>query len=489
MFRSFLIPAFLFLSVLAVPRSIHDGHDGHDTHSIAQRLPSAQWHHPRDHPVRELFGRDITTDGAAYPQVGSPTWSAPYPKSSPDVSQLPAAWLNALKAAEQAGKIPDVPQSTSLQPNTNPVYPNGVNPNSPDVCSATFKCRLPGDIWDAPDSFIGTGFDDGPTDASPALLDFLEANNEIVTHFMIGINILSEPDSFTRSVDLGHDIAVHTWTHPYMTTLTNEQVVAQLGWTMQLIHDSTGGRVPKYWRPPFGDTDLRVSTIAKEVFNLETIIWNQDTEDWSLTSNGTTLQAINASMSTWLTGSKSPGLIILEHELSNQSVTAFESAYPVMKLNNWNLKSVVQLVAGDSSPYSNAPNINSGDVLSADILNAALLTISTSTSSTITASSTSSSTTSSSSSATASPTSEPSSATHLPPTPKHQVLLEAGEDRLLQQLSLGRSFQRVSSPLNNYRLHRILLHFYRYSSIFASYFRTYLNFFVLVDCEQNSSAL
>ncbi|KIK68160.1 carbohydrate esterase family 4 protein [Collybiopsis luxurians FD-317 M1] len=410
MLLSFLLPTFLFLSVSAGPKSIHDGHD---SHTIAQRLPSSHWSHPRDHLVHQLFARDVSTDGATYPEVGSPTWSAQYPQSTPDSSQLPAAWINALRAAEQAGSIPDVPQSTSLQPNTNPIYPKGQDPGSPEICSATYKCRIPGDIWDAPDGFIGTGFDDGPTEASPALLDFLEANNETVTHFMIGLNILSNSASFTRTVELGHSLAVHTWTHPYMTTLSNEDVLAQLGWTMQLIHDSTGGRVPKFWRPPYGDTDLRVSAIAKEVFNLETIIWNQDTEDWSLTSNGTTLQAINASMTTWLTGPKSPGLIILEHELSNQSVTAFESAYPVMKSNGWNLMSVAELVAGNSSVYRNALSVNSGDVTPANILNPDLPTTapatSTATSTTTTSSSSSKATTSSTTSESASPTSRASS--------------------------------------------------------------------------------
>lgn len=45
---------------------------------------------------------------------------------------------------------------------------------------------------------------------------------------------------------------------------------------MQLIHNSTGGRVPKYWRPPYGDTDQRTSAIAKYVFGLETVVWNQE---------------------------------------------------------------------------------------------------------------------------------------------------------------------------------------------------------------------
>ena len=34
---------------------------------------------------------------------------------------------------------------------------------------------------------------------------------------------------------------------------------------MLLIANSTEGRLPKFWRPPYGDTDARVSAIAKEV--------------------------------------------------------------------------------------------------------------------------------------------------------------------------------------------------------------------------------
>ena len=64
-----------------------------------------------------------------------------------------------------------------------------------------------------------------------------------------------------------------------MTTKTNQEVVGELGWTMELIHNSTGGRLPKYWRPPYGDSDERVRAIAKEVFGLRTVIWNQEYVD------------------------------------------------------------------------------------------------------------------------------------------------------------------------------------------------------------------
>lgn len=61
-----------------------------------------------------------------------------------------------------------------------------------------------------------------------------------------------------------------------MTTRTNLEVLAELGWTMQIIHNSTGGRLPKFWRPPYGDSDTRVQAIASKIFGLTTIIWNQE---------------------------------------------------------------------------------------------------------------------------------------------------------------------------------------------------------------------
>jgi chitin deacetylase len=74
---------------------------------------------------------------------------------------------------------------------------------------------------------------------------------------MIGENIRDNVDIFLQAFNDGDDIAIHTWSHRFTTSLSNEQVVAELGWAAQIIHDSTGGRIPKYWRPPYGDSDNR----------------------------------------------------------------------------------------------------------------------------------------------------------------------------------------------------------------------------------------
>lgn len=163
---------------------------------------------------------------------------------------------------------------------------------------------------------------------------------------MIGVNVRTYWQQFNMAYEqLQGDIAVHTWTHPFMTTQTNEQVLGQLGWTIQIIYDMTDGKVPRFWRPPYGDIDARVSAIGREVFGMTAVMWNHDTEDWSMQNNppATTLDKIQSDMTQWLTGPKQPGLIVLEHELTGDTVQAFINAYPLIAQNGWKAISQAQL--------------------------------------------------------------------------------------------------------------------------------------------------
>ncbi|KAF8739239.1 hypothetical protein AX14_010403 [Amanita brunnescens Koide BX004] len=343
--------------LLVLPLTAYASTNNIHEHNIDKRHPNA-WYQDSNSPVHAILPRG--SEDVTYAPVGSPAWSSGFPGRNYDPSKVPQAWKDALQAAIKAGKIPDIPLSKN-KPGTNPVYPAGVDPTSPEVCSATYKCRASGDVWDAPEGVFGTSFDDGPLPYTPKLVDFLASHGIITTHFMIGINILGYPTDFLAAFDKGHDIAVHTWTHPYMTTLSNEELVAEFGWTTLLIYNSTGGKIPKYWRPPYGDCDNRVRAIAKEVFGLTTVVWNQDTEDWSLTvKGGTTPDKVQSSMEKWLSGPKSPGLIILEHELSTDCVDAFIKAFPLIQSKGWKIESVARLSGGsafqdtDNLGYKNA---------------------------------------------------------------------------------------------------------------------------------------
>lgn len=141
-----------------------------------------------------------------------------------------------------------------------------------------------------------------------------------------------------------------------VTTLTNNQVVAELGWTMQIISDLNGGRVPLYWRPPYGDVDNRVRAIAKGVFGLETVLWNHDTGDWNLDQgNSYTVQSVTDQYIQWL-GDKSQGMNVLEHEVRPSQIEVFKNVYPRAQQMGWTVGNVADMWGRDW--YQNAKTAN-----------------------------------------------------------------------------------------------------------------------------------
>ncbi|KAH9179607.1 hypothetical protein EDB89DRAFT_2224651 [Lactarius sanguifluus] len=234
MLPSLLLAGISLLSaVSAAVIPSHDTHD-HDHDHVSQRLLPDQWYHADDHPAHALFRRQAGTppDPSAFPQVGTPAWAAAYPASTPDSNAMPQSWKDALNNAVQAGKIPNYPPARQSSPNANPTY-GSLNPSGPQVCSASYGCRIAGQVWDAPQGVIGISFDDGPLPPSDTLYAFLQQNQVRATHFYIGVNIVQFWKEFNIAFANQNDIAVHTWTHPHMTALSNADVVAQLGWTLQ----------------------------------------------------------------------------------------------------------------------------------------------------------------------------------------------------------------------------------------------------------------
>lgn len=270
----------------------------------------------------------------------------------PTQDQTPQVWLDALSAATAAGKIPNIAPATNQ--NGAIVYANNAG-NDPNVCSWTVnKCISSSDIVNAPDNHIAVAFDDGPTANSGDLYDFLGQNNQSATHFLIGSNVLSYPAIFGQAAAEGNQhFAVHTWSHQLCSTLTNQQLVAELGWTMQIIADYSGGYIPKFWRPPQGDIDNRVRAIAEEIFGLVNVLWNHDTNDWCLNDQGGSAcpesnpgkdyASVAAAAAAGVNGAKTPGLIMLEHELTHASISVFKNYYPNLKSIGWTAANVADL--------------------------------------------------------------------------------------------------------------------------------------------------
>ncbi|KAG2208106.1 hypothetical protein INT47_010468 [Mucor saturninus] len=188
-------------------------------------------------------------------------------------------------------------------------------------------------IGDCPKGQWGLTYDDGPSDVSPTLYDFLKTTNQKATLFMIGSNVRKYPATVKRAFDEGHEIAIHTWTHSYMTTLTNEQIVAELKWTELAIKEITGVS-PRLFRPPYGDIDDRVRDIGTAL-GFTSVIWDHDTNDWMLAEKvpGFKSEWIDGNFTEWAgeANTSSTGGLSLEHDIMLVTVQAAIKNLPILQ--------------------------------------------------------------------------------------------------------------------------------------------------------------
>ncbi|CAO1617378.1 unnamed protein product [Jaminaea pallidilutea] len=237
---------------------------------------------------------------------------------------------------------------------TKPAIPSGINPKGTragDFSGVNYPASDPDCWWtygDAgakcdtpkhsgiPDDVVqcaepktwGYTFDDGPNCTHNAFYDFLQQNNQKATMFFIGSNVMDWPLQAQRALVDGHHICSHTWSHPYMTALTDEQVFAELYYSSKAIKDVMGITVD-CWRPPYGDIDDRVRAIAQSL-GLRSVLWSDDTDDWEIKPAGTLTRAdIEKNYANIINGvSDTTGNIVLSHEINADTMSIAMEQYP-----------------------------------------------------------------------------------------------------------------------------------------------------------------
>ncbi|KAI9474056.1 MAG: hypothetical protein EXX96DRAFT_580450 [Benjaminiella poitrasii] len=220
-----------------------------------------------------------------------------------------------------------------------PVYTN-INDAGPQpevagedpYCDWTFTgCFGKDDLYECPKGQWALTYDDGPSEFSPKLYDYLDSVKVKATFFMVGGQVVQFPDYALRAYQSGHEIAMHTWSHNYMTTLTNEQIVAELKWNELAIKEVTGVS-PRFFRPPYGDIDNRVRDVAAALGFIP-VIWNHDTNDWAYASNPTVFKEswIDGNVTAWANENATTGGISLEHDLYTETVDAAIRILPILQ--------------------------------------------------------------------------------------------------------------------------------------------------------------
>lgn len=190
-----------------------------------------------------------------------------------------------------------------------------------EVCSFDCaNCVAFDDVYTCPK--LSQSFDDGPSPFTPQLTSTLKSKH---TFFTIGVNIIRFPQIYRETADLGHVMGSHTWSHPFLPSLSNEQIAAQLQWSIWAMN-TTYGHIPKWFRPPYGGVDERVRGIVRQ-FGMQCALWNYDTLDWLLEVNGDrTDQDVVDDITEFKKMAGRTGLI-LEHDSVQRTVTVATKIY------------------------------------------------------------------------------------------------------------------------------------------------------------------
>ncbi|KAG9084909.1 chitin deacetylase, partial [Ceratobasidium sp. UAMH 11750] len=201
-------------------------------------------------PTQATTSLDTTYAAGATPPVsGAPVLptAAIVPTNYPPLDQVPP-----INSPQVQQWIKDVQSSGVSVPGLTPTQPGGCSEpaNSGAVANASATgtcwwtcggCSRDTDITTCPDKQTwGVSYDDGPSPYTPNLLQYLDQQQLKSTFFIVGSRAISRPEILQTEYMGGHQLSVHTWSHPSLTTLTTEQIIAELGWTKKAIKDITG---------------------------------------------------------------------------------------------------------------------------------------------------------------------------------------------------------------------------------------------------------
>ncbi|KAI6024249.1 carbohydrate esterase family 4 protein [Pisolithus marmoratus] len=241
--------------------------------------------------------------------------------------------------------IPNIaPKGTQPQSETGNFTGFNYSSSDPDCWWTYHQCTTPKVAGLQPDTAgvpepgtLGYAFDDGPNCSHNAFYDYLSQQNQKASMFYIGSNVMDWPLEAQRGLADGHEICVHTWSHKYMTSLTNEQAFAELYYstcTIQAIK-LVVGVTPTCWRPPFGDIDDRIRWIANAL-GLRTVIWQYDSNDWKVGTGNVTTATVDGNYQALIQRMQNgtfatSGTIMLTHELNNYTMSEAISFYPQLK--------------------------------------------------------------------------------------------------------------------------------------------------------------
>ncbi len=182
---------------------------------------------------------------------------------------------------------------------------------------------------------IALTFDDGPSGATPRILDSLEANGARATFYMVGNRMNSYPDVVRRIAAGGNEIGSHTWAHTYLSGMSAAAIHGSLNQFDGTLQSIAGIRSTTM-RPP-GGYHNPASRQALAAYGVPAIMWSIDTLDWKTRNPQATIDSVLSQVQ--------DGDIILMHDLYGTTADAVAVLVPELIARGYQLVTVSELAA------------------------------------------------------------------------------------------------------------------------------------------------
>ncbi|AXH99414.1 DUF3298 domain-containing protein [Sporosarcina sp. PTS2304] len=178
---------------------------------------------------------------------------------------------------------------------------------------------------------IALTFDDGPDPHyTEKILKTLEKYDVKATFFMLGNRVQEYPEIARMVADAGHEIGNHSWNHPPLPNLTDEDLHHEVQGTEEAILQATGQHATVF-RPPYGAVDQRVRESSK----LPVVLWNVDTLDWEHLDPEKLLESIKTDLK--------ENSIVLMHDIHESTAEGLEAVLEFLKSQNYTFVPVSEM--------------------------------------------------------------------------------------------------------------------------------------------------
>lgn len=179
---------------------------------------------------------------------------------------------------------------------------------------------------------VAITFDDGPSTVNtPKILEVLKKYNVKATFFVLGNRVEKGKDLIRQEIEMGCEIANHSWDHSNLSKMSMKKVNKQYDRTAKLVKEVAGYDI-QLLRPPYG----AISDKMRKKLKHPMILWSIDTLDWKYHNGKKEFRVVKKNVS--------DGDIILMHDIHAETADGLEKIIPWLIEQDYEFLTVSELM-------------------------------------------------------------------------------------------------------------------------------------------------